>query len=170
VFGLLIVEDREREEMEEEEGVGLPVMLNCWDWARMATPVGFCWTKLIWKPWPVGQPDEGAFTVAEPGEVETSCFKTMLVFGYTTMFTKEIVKLVGSVETEFHATFWVFWVASQKAPSTGLVTERPRAVATNKRAAESTEKARIVELERTGSKGGAGSCKGSCLKGMGCCY
>jgi len=60
------------------------------------------------------------------------------------MFTKVIVKLVGSVETEFQATFWVFWLASQKAPSTGLVTVRPRAVATNRRDAESTEKARIV--------------------------
>jgi hypothetical protein len=37
----------------------------------------------------------------------------------------------------------VFWVASQRAPSTGLVTVMPRAVATNTRDAERTEKARI---------------------------
>lgn len=61
-----------------------------------------------------------------------------------TMLTKEIVQLVGSVETVFQATFWVFWVASQKAPSTGLVTERPRAVTMNKRVAERAEKARII--------------------------
>jgi hypothetical protein len=52
----------------------------------------------------VGQPEEGAFTVVEPPEVETSFFKTMLVFGNTTMFTKEIVKLVGSLVTELQET------------------------------------------------------------------
>lgn len=76
------VEDREKDEREEDDGV--PVMLNCWDWARMATPVGFGWTKLIWKPWPVGQPEEGAFTVVEPEEVVTPSFKEMLTFGYAT--------------------------------------------------------------------------------------
>lgn len=35
-------------------------------------------------------------------------------------------------------------LASQKAPSMGLVTEMARAVATNKRAAERVEKARII--------------------------
>ena len=49
----------------------------------MATPVGFCWTKLIWKPEPVGQPEEGASTVAEPAEVRTSFFRTTLTFGVT---------------------------------------------------------------------------------------
>lgn len=75
------MEDREEDETEEEKDVEEPVMLNCWDWARMATPVGFCWNKLIWNPLPVGQPEEGAFTVAEPEEVVTSCCKTMLMFG-----------------------------------------------------------------------------------------
>lgn len=45
----VLEEDRE-EEPEEEKAVVEPVMLNCWDCARMATPVGFCWIKLIWKP------------------------------------------------------------------------------------------------------------------------
>lgn len=35
------VEERE-EETEEEGDVEVPVMLNCWDCARMETPVGFC--------------------------------------------------------------------------------------------------------------------------------
>jgi len=33
------VEVDEREEL--EKGVVVPVMLNCWDWTRMETPVGF---------------------------------------------------------------------------------------------------------------------------------
>jgi len=106
VFGLLtegLVEEREDEET-EEEGVEVPVMLNCWDCARMATPVGLFWTRLIWKPLPVGQPEEGAVTEVDPEEVRTFCFKTALVFGYTTMFTKTTVKLVGSVLTEFQPT------------------------------------------------------------------
>jgi hypothetical protein len=77
------VEEREKDETEEEDD-GVPVMLNCFDWVRMPTPVGFVWSKLIWKPWPVGQPEEGAFTVAEPEVVVTPCFITMLTFGYTT--------------------------------------------------------------------------------------
>lgn len=97
------VEERE-EEPEEEKPVVVPVMLNCWDCARMATPVVVFWIRLIWKPLPVGQPEEGAFTVAEPSAVETSSFKTILTFGYVTMFTKEIEKLVGSLVTELHAT------------------------------------------------------------------
>jgi hypothetical protein len=74
------VEEREKDETEED---GMPVMLNCLDWARMPTPVGFVWRKSIWKPWPVGQPEEGAFMVVEQEGV-TPCFKTMLTFGYTT--------------------------------------------------------------------------------------
>jgi hypothetical protein len=42
--------EEDREEVPEEKAVVEPVMLNCWDCARMATPVGFCWIKLIWKP------------------------------------------------------------------------------------------------------------------------
>jgi len=34
--------EEEREEEPEEKAVVEPVMLNCWDCARMATPVGFC--------------------------------------------------------------------------------------------------------------------------------
>jgi len=52
----------------------------------------------------VGQPEEGAFTVVEPPEVVTSFFNTMLTFGYETMLTKEIVKLVGSLVTELQET------------------------------------------------------------------
>lgn len=52
----------------------------------------------------MGQPEEGASTVVEPPEVETSFFKTMLMFGYATMLTKEIVKLVGSLLTELQET------------------------------------------------------------------
>jgi len=98
-----LVEEREGEDA-EEEGFEVPVMLNCLDCARMATPVGLFWTRLIWKPLPVGQPEEGAVTEVDPEEVRTSCFKTVLVFGYTTMFTKTTVKLVGSVLTEFQPT------------------------------------------------------------------
>jgi hypothetical protein len=65
------VEEREKDETEED---GMPVMLNCLDWPRMPTPVMFVWSKLIWKPWPVGQPEV----------VATPCFKSMLTFGYTT--------------------------------------------------------------------------------------
>lgn len=67
----------------EEKGVVVPVMLNCWDWARMATPVGFCWTKLIWNPLPVGQPLEGPSTSMDPAEVRTFSFKGVLMFGVT---------------------------------------------------------------------------------------
>jgi hypothetical protein len=76
------VERREEEETEEEKAVVLPVILNCRDWARMATPVACSWIKLIWKPLPVGQPDVGGLTVVDPSEVRTFCFKTTLVFGY----------------------------------------------------------------------------------------
>lgn len=62
----------------EEKGVVVPVMLNCWDWARMFIPVGFSWTKLIWKPSPVGQPLAGPSTVAEPPEEGTFSFKVVL--------------------------------------------------------------------------------------------
>jgi len=68
----------------------------------MAAPV--CWTKLIWKPLPVGQPEEGPFTVVVLEEVETSCFKTMLTLGDDAMLTKEMVKLLGSVVTVFQLT------------------------------------------------------------------
>lgn len=89
---------------EEEKGTVVPVILNCWDWARMATPVGFCWTMLIWKPLPVGQPVEGPFTVVEPSEVETFCFKRTLILGYITVLDNMIEKLGGSVGTEVQAT------------------------------------------------------------------
>ena len=69
------------DEMSEVKGVVVPVMLNCWDWTRMATPVGFCWTKLIWKPLPVGQPTAGPSTVVEPPSVGTLAFKMTLMFG-----------------------------------------------------------------------------------------
>jgi hypothetical protein len=52
----------------------------------------------------VGHPEEGAFTVVESDEVRTSWVKTMLMFGYACMFTKEIEKFEGSLETEFQAT------------------------------------------------------------------
>jgi len=65
----------------EEKGVVVPVMLNCWDWARILTPVGFSWTKLIWKPLPVGQPLDGPSTVVEPPEEGTFSFKVALKFG-----------------------------------------------------------------------------------------
>lgn len=48
----------------------------------------------------------------------------------------------------------MFWLASQKAPSTGLVTERPKAVEANRRAAERTEKARIVSAGNDSEKEG----------------
>jgi len=107
VFGELaegLVERREEEETEEEKAVVLPVILNCRDWARMETPVAWSWIKLIWKPLPVGQPDAGGLTVVDPSEVRTFCFKTMLVFGYDAMLTKEIVKLLGSLLTEVQET------------------------------------------------------------------
>ena len=44
--------------------------------------MGFCWTKLIWKPWPVGQPLEGPSTLDEPLEVRTPVFKTTLRGGF----------------------------------------------------------------------------------------
>jgi len=84
---------------EEEKGVVVPVMLNCWDWARMLTPVGFSWTKLIWKPLPVGQPLEGPSTVVEPPEEGTFSFKVALKFGVDCMLIKTMVKLEGSVLT-----------------------------------------------------------------------
>lgn len=71
----------EDDEMEEEKGTVVPVMLNCSDWARIAFPVGFRWTRLIWKPLPVGQPVAGPSTVAEPEEVRTLSFNMMLTFG-----------------------------------------------------------------------------------------
>jgi len=71
----------EDDEMEEEKGTVVPVILNCSDWARMAFPVGFFWTKLIWKPLPVGQPVAGPSTVVEPEEVRTFSFNMMLTFG-----------------------------------------------------------------------------------------
>lgn len=37
-----VLEETREEEPEEEKDVAEPVMLNCWDCARMATPVGFC--------------------------------------------------------------------------------------------------------------------------------
>ena len=115
----------------------VPVMLNCWDWARIFTPVGFCWTKLIWKPWPVGQPLEGASTEVESLDVVTFCFRTTLTFGVDccstqtertmskrehqfekkprgrTMFIKDIVKLEGSVATELQVMLWDLVLASQ---------------------------------------------------------
>ena len=47
----------------------------------MALPVVVCWTKLIWKPLPVGQPVAGPSTVAEPEEVRILSFNTVLKFG-----------------------------------------------------------------------------------------
>ena len=67
---------------DEEKGVVVPLMVNCGDWARIPTPLAVCWTKLIWKPWPVGQPLEGPSTVVEPLEVSTPCFKVMLTLGF----------------------------------------------------------------------------------------
>jgi hypothetical protein len=46
----------------------------------------------------------------------------------------------------------VLLLASQNAPSTGLVTEMPKAVAKNSRAAERTEKARIVSAGKDSKK------------------
>ena len=43
--------------------------------------MGFSWTKLIWKPLPVGQPLEGPSTVVEPPEEGTFSFKVALKFG-----------------------------------------------------------------------------------------
>lgn len=76
------MEVREDPEEVEEKGVVVPVMLNCWDWARMPGPVGFCWTKLIWNPTPVGQPVEGPSTVVVFSEVRTFSFKTTLTLGF----------------------------------------------------------------------------------------
>jgi hypothetical protein len=67
---------------EEENGFVVPLMLNCWDWARMALPVvPFSWMMLIVKPLPVGQPAGGPSTVVEPGAVLTFRFKMTLMFG-----------------------------------------------------------------------------------------
>jgi len=112
--------------MEEEKGVVVPLMLNCWDWARMLTPVGFTWIKLIWKPLPVGQPLEGPSTVVDPPDEETFSFKVTLRFGVVcygkrrtgkrenlsqvkvqrrrTMLIKTTVKLEGSVVTVVQET------------------------------------------------------------------
>ena len=84
----------------------LPVMLNCWDWARMAVPVVVTWIRLIWKPWPVGQPEEGASTVTEPLEVRTFCCKTSLTFGYTTWWWEEIAGGARSMRTARKHGFW----------------------------------------------------------------
>jgi len=92
------------DEDEREGGVGVPVMLNCWDWARMLTPVGLFWTRLIWKPLPVGQPVEGLFTAAASPAERTFWLKTTLMFGYVCMFVKTIVKLEGSLETTVQET------------------------------------------------------------------
>lgn len=73
--------DENFDEMEEAKETVLPVILNWGDWARMATPVGFCWTKLIWKPLPIGQPLAGPSTLVEPAEVRTLLFKMTLMFG-----------------------------------------------------------------------------------------
>jgi len=140
------------EETEELKGVVVPVMLNCWDWARMPTPVGFCWIKLIWKPLPVGQPLAGPSTVVEPLEVVTSCFKTTLMFGVDTMLTKAMVKLEGSLETVLQETVWLLVLADQEVPWAGLVTVRAKVEATKRRAAEMAEKARIVLAVRGGGR------------------
>jgi hypothetical protein len=73
--------DKEDDDKEEENEVVVPVMLNCWDWARMAAVSSL--TKLIVKPLPIGQPAAGPFTVVEPREVLTFPFKTELMFGNT---------------------------------------------------------------------------------------
>ena len=50
----------------------------------------------------MGQPEEGASTVVEPPEVETSFFKTMLMFGYATC-GKRIITEAQKVRTELSA-------------------------------------------------------------------
>ena len=65
----------------EEKGVVVPVMLNCEDWTRMVAPVAPGWTKLIWKPLPVGQPTAGPSTVVELSAVRTPFFKMTLMGG-----------------------------------------------------------------------------------------
>ena len=94
----------------EEKGVVVPVMLNCWDWARIFVPVGFSWTKLIWKPWPVGQPLEGPSTEVEFSEVRTFSFKEMLMFGVDCCGecsgTAQIVRTVGKYECQLGGIRW----------------------------------------------------------------
>lgn len=115
----------EVDEREEEKEVEVPLMLNCWDWVRMLTPVPLGWTKLIWKPLPVGQPTAGPSTVVELSAVRTPFFKMMLMGGVDcyrertvgkrnsgqakvrqerTWLTRAIEKLEGSVETKVQAT------------------------------------------------------------------
>ena len=92
------VDDR----MEEVKGVVVPVMLNCWDWARMLTPVGFCWTKLIWKVFPVGQPLAGPSTVVEPPAELTFSLKGTLRFGVTCWKGKDEHHLGGNATETNH--------------------------------------------------------------------
>jgi len=92
------------EDTEEEKGVVVPVMLNCCDWARILTPVGFSWIKLIWKPLPVGQPLDGPSTEVVPLEEGTFSFRVTLRFGVDCILIKTTVKLEGSVLTIFQET------------------------------------------------------------------
>ena len=62
----------------EEKATVVPLMSNCWDWARMAPPR----TTLIWNPMPVGQPEGGASTMVELSAVTTFSFRVMLTLGY----------------------------------------------------------------------------------------
>lgn len=71
-----------------------------------------------------------------------------------TMFTKEIVRLVGSVVTESQETVWVLLLASHIAPNVGAETEIPRAVATNERTAERKNKSCIASVGKVNEKNG----------------
>jgi hypothetical protein len=68
------------------------------------------------------------------------------------MLANARVKLVGSVETEVQATFWPSVLASQVAFEGGSVMVAADADATRRRAAEKTEKARIILAGRGGRK------------------
>jgi len=58
----------------------------------LTPPVGFSWTKLIWKPLPVGQPLEGPSTVVEPPEEGTFSFSLTLRFGVVCCRGKKVGK------------------------------------------------------------------------------